>query len=255
MFHLIGLAARARSGKDTVANYLLRHADISSYALADPVKMACQALFGLTDAETWADEHKEHIIPLWDCSPRQFFQLVGTEWMRAQRPDHWIRRAEQILSSPAPTPTASMSALDMAMLAIYGMPPEQEHSDYWQLDAKQARAHLEQLCSSRFPDYQERRAQRPVWPSYYSYPDSKQADCIVIRDIRYENEADFIRSAGGQIWHIQRKDLQAVNPHSSEWGIAVQSGDAIIHNNGTLAELEACVAQQWQAYRRLHPKS
>lgn len=255
MFHLIGLAARARSGKDTVANYLLQHADISSYALADPVKMACQALFGLNDEETWTDHYKEQLIPLWNTSPRQFFQLVGTEWMRQERPDHWIRRAEQLLNTPAPCTSPQLPALNMAMLAIYGMLPEQAESQFWQISYAQAYTRLERLCLARFPDYAWRRAQRPVWPNTYVYPDARQADCVVIRDIRYENEADFIRKSGGQVWHIQREQRQVVNPHSSEWGVAIHADDAVINNNGTLAELQARVEQQWQAYRLLHPKA
>ncbi|MER2298532.1 MAG: deoxynucleotide monophosphate kinase, partial [Pseudomonas sp.] len=45
---IIGLAAVARSGKDTVASMLLEHPEVAAYALADPLKLGCQALFGLT---------------------------------------------------------------------------------------------------------------------------------------------------------------------------------------------------------------
>ena len=48
---IIGLAALARSGKDTVASMLLKLPGVAAFALADPLKVGCQALFGLTDEE------------------------------------------------------------------------------------------------------------------------------------------------------------------------------------------------------------
>ena len=56
---IIGLAALARSGKDTVASMLLSIPGVAAFALADPLKLGCQALFGLTDAEAWQDDIKE----------------------------------------------------------------------------------------------------------------------------------------------------------------------------------------------------
>lgn len=62
---------------------------------------------------------------------------------------------------------------------------------------------------------------------------------FVFSDIRYENEAEWVRSMGGRVLHIQRDDAPAVREHSSEAGIAVSDGDLIIPNNGTMDELFA----------------
>jgi hypothetical protein len=59
---------------------------------------------------------------------------------------------------------------------------------------------------------------------------------VVIDDIRYENEADFIREAGVLI-HIYRMG-GTVDDHSSESGINVKATDTIIYNNGSLQQLE-----------------
>ena len=93
MTQIIGLAAVARSGKDTVASMLLKHEGVTTYALADPLKIGCQILFGLTDAETWHDNIKEEVILHWGWSPRKFFQTVGTDWLRELNSDHWLLRA------------------------------------------------------------------------------------------------------------------------------------------------------------------
>ena len=59
----------------------------------------------------------------------------------------------------------------------------------------------------------------------------------VFSDVRYENEAAWVRSLGGVIIHIPRPDAPKVREHVSEDGIAVGPGDIVITNNGTLEEL------------------
>jgi len=96
---LIGLAARARCGKDTVADYLCQKHDFNKLAFAAPVKAAAQAIFGLTDEETWGDACKEQKLQGWLMSPREMFQLVGTELCRnGIRQDIWLVRMEKTIA-------------------------------------------------------------------------------------------------------------------------------------------------------------
>lgn len=68
---------------------------------------------------------------------------------------------------------------------------------------------------------------------------------VAVTDVRFENEAHFIRQKGGQVWHIQRGEAPKVNAHASEAGVQFMQGDLIIDNNGTIADLEAKV---WDAF-------
>jgi hypothetical protein len=73
-------------------------------------------------------------------------------------------------------------------------------------------------------------------------PDYLHVSGIVISDVRLENEATWIRSQGGEIWHIWRMVgrstlTAAAQSHSSEKGIAVAYGDRIIHNNSSTIEV------------------
>lgn len=63
---------------------------------------------------------------------------------------------------------------------------------------------------------------------------------VVITDVRFENEATWIRSRGGEVWHV-RRDTAGVTDHPSENGIDVRDGDRVILNRGTIAELHASV--------------
>lgn len=90
---LIGITGLARSGKDTVARYLWAEHGYTRIAFADPVKLAAQHIFGLTDEQVWKDHLKEMILPYWDLSPRQMYQLLGTEAVKGTfGDDTWCKR-------------------------------------------------------------------------------------------------------------------------------------------------------------------
>lgn len=71
---------------------------------------------------------------------------------------------------------------------------------------------------------------------------------VVISDVRFENEAAWIRAQGGTIWHIQRDQADgAVRPHESEDGIQMHTGDWGIPNNGTIEALRQMVDRTFTA--------
>ena len=263
---IIGIAAPARSGKDTVASMLLKHKKVTAYALADPLKLGCQALFGLTDKETWDDCYKETIIPLWHYSPRKFFQHLGTDWMRVHNSDHWLMRAERAINSEVTTKNLTLAShskspkcpFKLAAQAFFGLSEAQtwdsHHSEiidsYWEMSPTQMFDLIESLTIKDFPDYFERRSQRPISQSYRSLPSFKDSDVIIIKDIRFENEADFLRRHNGIIWHVVRNNSQKVNPHSSELGIKIREDDIVIHNNSTLEQLAITVKQNWFDFQK-----
>jgi hypothetical protein len=76
---LIGIVGKARSGKSSIAQHLWSEHAFTRIALADPLKLAAQQIFGLSDEQALRDEFKEIEIPFWGMSPRQMFQRIGTE--------------------------------------------------------------------------------------------------------------------------------------------------------------------------------
>lgn len=60
---------------------------------------------------------------------------------------------------------------------------------------------------------------------------------VVIDDVRFENEADMIRKAGGIIIRIDRPDHRPVtNGHASE---NIPAADATVMNNGSIDDLRS----------------
>ena len=65
---------------------------------------------------------------------------------------------------------------------------------------------------------------------------------IVFTDVRYENEANFIKVLEGQVWRIDRLGINAVNSHQSESSMDSYPFDKILHNSGTLDDLKHQIA-------------
>ena len=71
----------------------------------------------------------------------------------------------------------------------------------------------------------------------------------VFTDVRFPNEADFIRSCGGIIVYVGRDDVpEQVKNHKSEDYSVQEDADFIIWNNGTKAELAVTLAQTMTAW-------
>lgn len=62
--------------------------------------------------------------------------------------------------------------------------------------------------------------------------------CVVITDVRFENEAEFIRQEGGIVFEIQRdvEDIASVN-HASAQTLPPHLISIFVDNNGTIEDL------------------
>jgi len=169
---VIGVAGLARSGKDTLVNFILAARGHGyRYGFADPIKRMLLALnIDCTDP-FWVG-NKEAVIPALGVSLRRLMQTLGTEWGRELiNPDLWVILAKQALLDNGP-----------------GM---------------------------------------------------------LISDVRFENEASWIRAAGGRIIHIRRVNATPVEGHVSEAGIVAEPVDIVIHNNSTLGDLQGAVQEMF----------
>lgn len=90
---IIALTGKARSGKDTAAEVLVRTHDFYSTAFAGPLKDACIFKFGLSHDDVHTQEGKDRFVPEWGMTVGEILQKEGTE---ATKPfwgeDIWIKR-------------------------------------------------------------------------------------------------------------------------------------------------------------------
>lgn len=64
----------------------------------------------------------------------------------------------------------------------------------------------------------------------------------VIHDMRFENEAVWVRKNGGIVIHVTRQGVAGVAEHASEAGIIIETGDLLIANDGTVEQLHEKLA-------------
>lgn len=64
---------------------------------------------------------------------------------------------------------------------------------------------------------------------------------VVFSDVRFVNEADAVRAAGGQVWRIERPGCGPVNGHASESALDGYDFDWLVLNSGSLDDLRTQV--------------
>lgn len=90
---IIGVGHKARTGKDTVAEYLVEHYDFYRVGFADALKRGVQAIFGFTDQQVHGDK-KLIKDSYWGKTPVKILQEVGTDVMRTHYDnDIWVKAA------------------------------------------------------------------------------------------------------------------------------------------------------------------
>lgn len=78
---ICGIGYKARSGKDTIANYLVQEYGFKRRAFADALKEGAAVIFGLSHEQLYG-ELKEVQDSFWQQTPRYILQKMGTECMR-----------------------------------------------------------------------------------------------------------------------------------------------------------------------------
>ena len=63
----------------------------------------------------------------------------------------------------------------------------------------------------------------------------------VITDVRFPNEADAVRAAGGTVVRIVRPGVEAVNGHASDTSVDLIEPDHIIVNDGSMRKFKKSV--------------
>lgn len=79
---------------------------------------------------------------------------------------------------------------------------------------------------------------------------------IIVPDVRFEDEADFIRTHGGEVWHVQptgdRRTTQHAE-HASERGIAFNTEqDRVLINNAGIHALQSAACAMAAEYEAHH---
>lgn len=166
---IIGITGLARSGKDTLAEYLVNDHGFIKLSFAAPIRAFVADITGLPVSAMEDGPEKEQPLDwLNGQTPRRLMQTVGTEWGREMIDrDLWVKVVAQKIRQ-----------------------------------ARQA-----------------------------------GATGVVVSDVRFDNEAEFIREWGGEVVRVVRDGAVKVLAHASEAGVNPDLIDRVIDNNGPMMAL------------------
>lgn len=190
---IIGICGPAGSGKDTVSDYIATKYQGAKVALADPIKRICQQTYQFSDNQLWGPsearnepdiryQRPSHTFtnsgtqcaccgdasaPFCYLTTRYALQLIGTEWGRHCFPDTWALEAVRISN----------------ILLGEGSYEYSKKGGLKQLEAVKLRD---------IPEIQRRN--------------ETMARYVLISDVRFRNEMNVIRRAGGKVWRVVPPD-------------------------------------------------
>lgn len=175
---LLAMYGKARSGKDTAADYLAEQLGLYKYAFAEPLKTMLKSVFG----DHFHEGDRSGICPETGKSYREMMQTLGTEWGREMMSeDVWINLVQKKWE--------------------------------WVKDG------------GRYPGMGM---------------NGHQQEGMILSDLRFDSEAEWVKSQGGIVIEIKRPDdnpPQGLAGHQSEAGIRDDLADLLVVNHGTLETL------------------
>lgn len=216
MSAIVAILGNGRAGKDTIADYLVKHHGFVRIALADPMKRFCAEVFDFSHDQLHGNDrdkpdlryprpaYREGSDPDTEVmvtpylTPRYALQTLGTEWGRDCFPNVWINYAIRV-----------------AKLVLAG-----HH-------------------------YDAVRGVSPA-PIYGRQP----VGGVVFSDLRFLNEVNAMARAGAVLVRVRRHGLpplEGVAGHQSEAEqktIPDEAFDVVIDNNGTIEDLHRQVLRQ-----------
>lgn len=108
---LIGLCGKARSGKDTIADYLVNEYGFQKKTFAAPLKALVKDLFDFDDDQINGGR-KEEIDGRYGVTPRHLLQKVGTDWFRSVYDRVWVDKLLRGLDSSVNTVVSDVRFLN-----------------------------------------------------------------------------------------------------------------------------------------------
>ena len=214
---LIGLHGKPRVGKDTVANHLIKKHNLLKYGPSVRVKDTTAVMFDIPRAYLDDDSMKDQMDPFWGITYRQMAQKVGKESSRdVFGDDIWMRHVEKQLQKLA----TSKVCVCKHSVDVHTITAPCDYYGCTKCD-----------CSEYRPE--------PMVIPMQQVAIEKPPIGIVLADVRYANEIEWIKAHDGCVMYIIREDAPKTSDqgHVVDAGLPIELANYIVYNNTTIEKM------------------
>jgi hypothetical protein len=239
---IFGISGKAGSGKDTVADYLVKNHGFVKVSLADEMKRFAKRLFEFTDQQLWgpsenrnAVDHRFDLFETWDEAFDKL-ETVGAEWCKFLfGEDHaadallklydWFDKLEM---NYGPDSKNGNTLSPRLVLQTIGTEFGRAIDDKVWVRATMNIA--KQVLEGPYRYTRETGCVHDAlgWGQWWQNPKG-----IVIADVRFRNEVDGVRDEGGVTFRVKRPGTKLVQVgiagHASEAEMDLIPDDAFDH--------------------------
>lgn len=238
---IVGISGLAGSGKDTLADILVREHRFVKVSFADPLKRICADIFGFSYDQLWGPSASRNAPD--ERYPRQHGPHVKHEGAGHDREQCQCCGALYELHDPSSGGTPSCFLTPRFALQKLGTEWGRTcYSNLWVDYAIRVSKKIEQEGGHV---YTARSGLDHRWRP----GDQNWKDSVVIPDVRYKNEIDSLLAHGAKLIRVVRSSaglVGAAGAHTSETEqveIPDSYFDTVVQNDGTIAELGKLAAE------------
>ena len=238
MSNIIAFTGKARSGKDTSSSIVKNILEdeygynVAVMAFADNLKLSASKIFDLT----WNDLYGEtkETPQVFDLSyPELMFKV--TEAMEFTFKDERYHIDFKLMSEL--TGRLIMELKKVAkptLLTRLGLSNKYKFSSR-QIQQIWGTEVIRKVMGDKFwaKDLEKRMAR-----FFESCSLMNQEGVVLISDLRFDSEAEWLSRFAHQTIEVKRDNVDKISSHASENGLSTKYERDIIHNNGTLTDLE-----------------
>lgn len=224
---ILGVSGLAGSGKDTFAKFLVENHGFVVVSLADPLKRICKEVFDFTDEQLWGPSEKRNApderYPRFKPDPMTLVREVDGDRVGEFRDTESGREFVPL------TPRYALQKLGT----------EWGRDCYQNVWVEYAVRVSQELLGSALARYNQKDGLTHL--SVGRTDDRVKG--IAIPDVRFQNEIEGIRKAGGKVIRIVRpgaglKGVAALHASEVEQAsIPNEAFDLVVENTGTLDDL------------------
>lgn len=240
---IIGITGFAQSGKDTAGLHLTGQRDFTRYAFADKIREIMTTLDYRLNGTTSVAMLLDSLDGNWDMALKH--RVYGPELERALRVfnravavdafgDHW-RGVTDIREDLYTLDPFLDGDLTMSVL-LNELAWDWDNAKTHRLHGFEVRRLLQKLGTEVVRESYGANAWVDLVAKQIA---EEQPERAVITDVRFDNEAEWLRGLGAPVVRITRPGVGPVNTHASDRGISKHLVSVTVDNDSTLEALAA----------------